>query len=241
MRMRKMPAWLVGGLLLVLLASAGVPARAEPLLWGVQVEQLEYRNDGDVEIGAWDLDAFIGRDELKFVWRSEAEYAFGEDAFEAFENQARLQVPISDFFDAVAGIRLDTPFGPEREDRAYGVIGVHGLAPQWFEIDADLFLAEAPSFRFEAEYEALITNRIVLVPSVEIDLPLADDREIGQGAWGPKIEVGARLSYDLVDRAVAPYVGVHYERVFGETADIARDEDEDVDALFFVMGVRLMY
>ena len=43
------------------------------------------------------------------------------------------------------------------------------------------------------------------------------------GAWGPTLEVGLRLSYDLIDRAVAPYVGVHYERVYFETADFARD------------------
>jgi copper resistance protein B len=115
------------------------------------------------------------------------------------------------------------------------------LAPQWFEIDADLFVSDEVSFRFEAEYEALITNRLILIPSVEADLPFTDDRAIGVGAFGPKIELGARLSYDLVDRAVSPYVGLHYERVFGDTADLARDEGDGVDAFSIVFGTRIMF
>jgi len=213
-------------------------ASAEPYFWGLQAEQLEYRTDGDDDILAWDFDAFFGRDELQFVWRSEAEYDVGADVFETLENQARLQTPISDFFDAVAGIRVDTPAGP---DRVYGVLGLHGLAPQWFEIDADLFISDAPFFRFEAEYEGLITNRVILTPSVELDVPLTDDEDIERGAWAPKLEAGARLSYDLIDRAFAPYIGVHYERLFGESGRLARAEGEDRDQVLFVVGARVMF
>ncbi|MBK0399482.1 copper resistance protein B [Limibaculum sp. M0105] len=220
-------------------ALLGAPAAlAEPLIWGIQVEQLEYRVGDETDVFAWDFDAMVGTDELKLVWRSEAEYAMAEDAFEKLENQLRLQVPVSEFFDAVAGVRVDTPDGP---DRVHGVIGLHGLAPQWFEVDADLFISGKPFARLEGEYEALLTNRIILIPSIEFELPFTDDTANGVGAWGPRLEVGARLSYDLVDRAVAPYIGVHYERSFGETADLARAGGEDPGAVFFVSGVRLMF
>jgi len=226
----------VGALAPVLFLAS--QASAEPYFWGVQAEQLEYRANGDDNVFAWDFDAFVGTDELRFVWRSEAEYAIEEDAFETLENQARFQTPISDFFDVVVGARVDTPSGP---DRAYGVLGIHGLAPQWFEIDADLFVSDKPLFRFDAEYEGLITNRIILTPSLEIDVPLTDDEAIGAGAWAPKLEVGARLSYDLIDRAFAPYIGVHYERLFGESGDLARADGEDRDQIFFVVGARIMF
>jgi len=131
-------------------------AHAEQLIYGVQIEQLEHRySDNQSNVLAWDGDALIGTDELKFVLRSEGEFETKTDTLESMETQARLQKPISTFFDAVAGVRVDTPDGP---DRVHGVLGFHGLAPQWFEIDADLFISKNPSFRFEAEYEALITN-----------------------------------------------------------------------------------
>lgn len=229
-----MAADLLRGALIALLAAPA--AAAEPLIWGVQIEQLEGRF-GEHQVFAWDGDALVGTDELKFVLRSEAELEDGD--FETLETQFRLQTPVSDFFDAVAGLRLDTPTGGP--DRLHAVLGLHGLAPQWFEIDADLFLSDRPSFRFEAEYEALITQRIVLVPSLEIDLPLRDDPALDRGGFAPKIELGARLSYDLVDRAVAPYVGVHYERLVGESAERTRRAGGDAEALFAVIGVRLMY
>ena len=214
-------------------------AHAEELIWGVKIEQMEVRvGDNGTDVVAWDGDAVIGTDELKFVLRNEGEFETDGDVLETMETQVRIQVPVSDFFDVAAGIRFDTPEGP---DRTHAVVGLKGLAPQWFEIDADLYLSRHPSFRFEAEYEALITNHLILTPSVEIDLPFNDDREIDIGAWGPKTEIGARLSYDLFDRAVAPYVGVHYERYFGETKDIKVAEGKEGDALWFVTGLKLHF
>ena len=94
-----------GVIALALVASTvllGPCAYAEPLIWGIQAEQLEYRTGEGSDILAWDFNALVGTDELKFFWRSEAEYALNGDVFETFENQARLQMPISDFFDGVA-------------------------------------------------------------------------------------------------------------------------------------------
>ncbi|ANK79922.1 MAG: copper resistance protein CopB [Rhizobiales bacterium NRL2] len=229
---------LVTGALLAPALFIPASAFAEPIVWGIQAEQAEYRINEGSDIFAWDFDAMVGRDELKFVFRSEAEYAIAEDSFEALENQLRLQTPISDFFDAVVGVRLDTPEGP---DRIHGVIGLHGLTKQWFEVDADLFISDNPSARFEVEYEGLITNRIIFVPSIELDIPFTDDPAVGNGAFAPTLEVGGRLSYDLVDRLVSPYVGVHYERKFGATADLARAGGEDAGAVFFVIGARFLF
>lgn len=136
-----MKRWII---LAAALASATLLARAvsaEPVVWAIQAEQFEYRVGEGSDIYAWDAGAFVGKDELRLVWRSEAEYAVDTKNFETLENQFRLQTPISDFFDAVAGVRFDTPQGP---DRIYGVLGIHGLAPQWFEVDLDLFLSEYP-------------------------------------------------------------------------------------------------
>ena len=111
-------------------------AKAEPFVWSIDVEQLEYRVNDDLDIFAWNFDTFVGDDDLHVVWRSEAEYDLDQDEFETMENQARVEKPISDFFDIVVGGRYDSPAGP---NRAYGLIGVQGLAPQWFEVEADLF------------------------------------------------------------------------------------------------------
>ena len=73
------------------------PAFAEQLIWGIQAEQLEYRIGDETDVVAWDVDALIGTDELKLVFRSEGEFETTGDVLETFENQLRLQKPISTF------------------------------------------------------------------------------------------------------------------------------------------------
>ncbi|MEC9432681.1 MAG: copper resistance protein B [Pseudomonadota bacterium] len=219
------------------LLALATPVAAEPFAWNLNAEQLEFRT-GDEDLLAWSADLTAGYDDLKLLLRSEAEYGLEEDAFEKLETQARLLAPVSDFWDVSAGVMVSTPSGP---DRVYGVVGFHGLAPQWVEVDVDAYLSDRPFLRAEAEYEALITNRVILTPSVEATLPLVDDAGIDRGGFAPVIEVGVRLSYDLVDRLVSPYVGVHYERAFGETGARRRAAGDASDALFFVAGAKILF
>ena len=224
-----------------LLAALPAGAMTGMVFYGVQVEQLEYRlGDEDDRLAVWDADAFAGTDELKLRWAGKGEYDTRDDSFEKLENKVTLQTPVSDFFDVKAGVRLDTPKGP---DRWYGVVGLTGLARQWFEIDADLFLSERGdvSARLDVEYELLLTNRIVLTPAAEVEVAFSDDAATGVGSGFSSAEAGLRLSYDLVDRLLSPYVGVAYETSLGETADIAEREGEDVGAWFAVLGVKMLF
>ncbi|OKH86580.1 copper resistance protein CopB [Thalassospira sp. TSL5-1] len=223
------------------LIAAPTMAMDGSLYYGLQVEQLEYRyGDENEKSAAWDGDVFVGTDELKLRWQSKGERDLSDESFETLENQLALQTPITDFFDARAGVRADTPTGP---DRWYGIVGISGLAPQWFELDADFFLSETgdSSARLDIKYEGLLTNRLILTPSLETDIAFSDDQEIGTGQGISKVELGLRLSYDLIDRAVSPYIGISHERKFGKTARFARDEGGDRDTTYIVIGTRLMY
>lgn len=209
--------------------------------WGVQFEELEYRySDDDEELGVWSADFFYGTDDLKFRWLTKGEYAIEEQAYEGLENQLVGQVPISKFFDAKAGVRFDTPEGP---DRTYAVLGVAGLAPQWFEIDANLYVSDEgdTSAELDAEYELLLTNYWILSATLDATVAFSEDREIGVGKGLVSTETGLRLSYDLIDRAFSPYVGVVHERKYGDTADLARVSGGSTEDWFAVVGARLTF
>ncbi|WP_122072292.1 copper resistance protein B [Pseudophaeobacter sp. EL27] len=216
-----------------------VPVAAEQLIYGFQAEQLENRRVDGNDAFVWDFDALIGSDEMKLVWRSEGERVQGNGTFTSLENQLRLQFPISTFFDAVVGVHANTPDGlPERYN---AVVGVKGLAPQWFEIDADLYLSNHSFARFEVEYEAMLTNNLILVPSLELTVPLKDDPAYDQVAGGVTVESGLRLSFDLIDRAVSPYLGVNYEKSFGGTAEMIEASGEKNGEFAVVFGTRLLF
>lgn len=217
-------------------------ARKQPLTtWGVQFEEFEYRySDDDDELGVWNADSFYGTDDLKVRWLTKGEYAIEEQAYETLENQLVGQLPISDFFDAKAGIRFDTPGGP---DRTYAVLGVAGLAPQWFEIDANLYVSKDgdTSTELDAEYELLFTNYWILAATLDATVAFSEDREIGVGKGLASTETGLRLSYDLIDRAFSPYVGVVHERKYGDTADFAEAEGGSAEDWFAVIGARIAF
>ncbi|MDE4205921.1 copper resistance protein B [Phaeobacter gallaeciensis] len=223
-----------------MILAAASAAQAEPLIYGFQAERLEYRDgDNGENVFVWDFDFVVGTDDLKLVWRSEAEIAEGSGDFEGLENQLRLQFPISTFFDGVVGVQASTPDG--LPDRYNAVLGFKGLAPGFLEIDADFYLSDHSFFRFEGEYEGLITNRLILTPSIELTVPLEDDLAYDQASGGATMEAGLRLSYDLVDRSFSPYIGINYEKSFGGTADLIRASGKENGVTSIVFGTRLMF
>jgi copper resistance protein B len=210
----------------------------DAIYWHVQAEQLEYRAGDGADVLAWDANAWIGNDDHRLAFKSEGENPVGK-RLEKAEIQALYRRPISDFFDVNAGIRHDLRPDP---DRTYAVLGIQGLAKQFVETDANLFVSETGdvSARFEAEVDWLLTQRLILQPMIEADLAFSEDRRIHSGAGLNTVEMGLRLKYE-VRREFAPYVGLHYERKFGATANFASDEGEDIDALRFVAGVSFWF
>ena len=230
-------------LMSVLALSETWAQSASPTVYGLQIEEFERRfGDEKERVNFWNADAFVGNDGFRLRWLSEGEYDDRANKFEGLENRLVGQVPVSDFFDAKAGVRFDTPNG-KNKDRTYAVLGITGLAPQWFEIDADLFYSDKRnlSARIDAEYELLITNKLILAPSVDLNFAFSDDTEIEVKSGFSSVEAGVRLSYDLVDRLVSPYVGVVYERKLGNTADLIKEEGEDYESWFAAVGLKMVF
>lgn len=226
--------------LLVGLAFCGQASAAEPgqIFTFFEAEQFEYRLNEDGSSFNWDAQGWIGGDDNKAWLKTEGEKPFGEPLEEA-EVQLLYSRRISDFFDAQIGGRFDLRPEPER---GFLVLGLQGLAPYWIEIDASAFVSHKGevSARFEAEADILITQSLVLQPIAELNLAVQDVEERGVGSGINDLELGLRLRYEIV-REFAPYVGVTWERKFGETADFARDEGEDPGAVSFVTGVRFWF
>ena len=88
--------------------------------------------------------------------------------------------------------------------------------------------------------ELLVTNRLILEPSLELDWNGESDPARGLGSGLADAELALRLRYE-VRREVAPYVGLVRERRFGQTADFARAANRDPDDTQFVAGIRLWF
>ncbi|RED47774.1 copper resistance protein B [Aestuariispira insulae] len=228
--------------LLLMAALLTSSARAEvsdnAIHYLIQAEEFEYRYGEDQDSLNWDIQGWVGTDENKAWLKTEGEKILGGD-LESAQAQLLYSRNISDFFDLQAGLRQD--FKPEPE-RTFAVLGFQGLAPQWFEVNLASFLSDDGdlSARVEAEYELLLTQKLVLQPSLEVNAAFQEvpNQELGSGF--NDLELGLRLRYEI-EREFAPYAGLQWERKLGETADMARAEGEEVSATALVAGISFWF
>lgn len=207
------------------------------LSYRVLFDQLEWQYIHGRQGLRWDTTTWIGGD-LNRLWvKSEGE------ALNGGLDEAELKVlygrSFSRWWDVVAGIRQD--FRP-LPSHTWLAIGVQGVAPQRFDIDATLYLGSEghTAARLEAEYGLLLTNRLVLQPLVEISLAGKDDPDRGIGAGLSTGEVGFRLRYEI-RRELAPYAGLVWHRKLFGTADAARSEGAEIGGWHLVAGLRTWF
>jgi copper resistance protein B len=185
----------------------------------------------------WDMQGYYGGPTTRLWFKSEGEGLFGAAPDEA-EVQALYAKAIAPFWDLQAGVRQDLT-GP---DTTHAVIGLQGLAPYRFEIDAALFVSHRGDLtaRIEAEVDQRITQRLILQPRIEIGLSAQDMPALGIGSGLDRIEAGARLRYEL-RREFAPYIGIEQSWRTGRSADFARARGEDPSASSFLAGIRFWF
>lgn len=203
----------------------------------VMIERLEARIAEGHDAYLWDGEAWYGGDIDKFYLTSEGEGEFGGGVEDA-EIEALWSHAIGPFFDLQTGVRLDL----EPETRSHLVLGVQGLAPYMWHVDAAAYLSDRGDVtaKIEGEYDQKITQSLILQPRVEVELAAQDIPERGVGAGLVKAEAGLRLRYEIA-REFAPYLGVEYEAKLGETADLARAAGDDPDGVALVLGIRAWF
>lgn len=208
------------------------------LFAAVMADRLEYQNYEDEEIFLWDVTAWYGGNYNKIYFESEGEHLI-EGKTESADVALLYSRNVATFWDVQAGLRYDIRPSPER---FFAVLGIEGLAPQWFEIESNIYLSEEAevSFDLEAEYDLLITQRLILQPRAELTAAVEKNEEYGIGAGLNQFEIGARLRYEF-RRKFAPYIGVSWSRKVGETANLAEREGEEESKLYLLAGVKLWF
>jgi copper resistance protein B len=203
----------------------------------VQLNRLEaFDADGGNGL-EWEGQAWIGRDRNKLWLRSEGERVDGHT--ESADLEALYGRAIAPWWDVVAGVRHDFKPGASQD---FAAIGVMGVAPYKFEVEATAYVGQGgqTAARLEAEYELLLTNRLILQPLVEVNAYGQNDARRSIGSGLSTTEAGVRLRYEIT-RQFAPYIGVVREWSFGRTADFRRDEGETANDTRVVAGVRLWF
>ena len=228
--------WLLALVLALPTGTAVAMGDDDPLLSMVMIERLEVGAEENDTPQWLEAQAWVGHDLQKLWLKTEVERE--GSATESADLELLYGQAVAPYWDLQVGWKRDLQPRPLRDWLA---VGFQGLAPYLFELDSTLYLASSrASLKFEAEYDLLCTQRLVLSPRVEVEFNSYNDERTGAGDGLATSEAGLRLRYEI-RREFAPYLGVHWEQSYGDTADFRRAEGEGRGEVFFVVGVRAWF
>jgi copper resistance protein B len=203
----------------------------------VLIDQLEWRDTDAGSAAVWQVQGWYGGDYNKLWFKTEGERVQGttEDA-RAEMLWDRL---IGRWWSLQAGVREDFGEGPSR---SWAALGLSGLAPYWFDLEATFYVGEQSrtAARLKAQYDLLLTQRWIVQPELEANLYGKDDPARGLGSGLSDLDLGIRLRYE-VRRELAPYVGISWKKLFGSTADQAQAAGRDASDVQLLAGIRIWF
>lgn len=204
--------------------------------WGVSVSDLGY--DFDEEVVNFEADAWYGSDEKRLLFKSEGSFDTkdGND-IDSLTSLSYWQ-PTGIFWNVHTGLAYDTAV-----DKPAIMAGIEGTAPYFIETDADMYVYSDGQIRLNAgaEYEWRLNQHWVVIPEAEITAFVKDDdkQHIVRGV--NELEAKVRLTYETLNRQVAPYIGVSYETVLGANRGQRRAHDESVDSSSVIAGLSFWF
>ncbi len=143
------------------------------------------------------------------------------------------------FWDSQLGARLDSGALPSRPWLAFGV---QGIAPYWFNVEATAYLGEQArsALRVAAEYDVLVTQKLLLQPRLESNFYGQTDAARNLGSGLSDATLGLRLRYEI-EREFAPYLGFERANKFAGSARFSRSAGEATGQNRWVAGLRMWF
>ena len=203
----------------------------------VLIDQLEYVHNADANGTALDAQAYYGSDANKLWLKLDAERSGGH--LRDTRSEVLWDHAARAFWDTQLGIRHDVGVGPSR---TWAALGVQGISPYWFDIETTAYVGQSgrTALRVEAQYDLLLTQRLIVTPDLELNAYGKSDLARNIGAGVSNVELGLRLRYEIT-RQFAPYIGVDWNRRVGTTADLVRAAGEPACDHAIVAGFHLWF
>lgn len=203
---------------------------ADPLLAKLMVDEFEQRSDQEQALS---LQAWAGYDTQKLWLKAEHEASQGSTGHA--ELQLLYSHAIAPYWDIQTGLSRALEAGGNEDSL---VIGIQGLAPYHFDVEAALFINEHAELvaKLELAYELRLSQAWVLEPELSLSAAAQHRQAAAQGAGIRQWQPALRLYY-YPRREWAPYLGVIWHRLSGDSADYARERGEPRAQEQFAVGL----
>ncbi len=205
-------------------------------------DQLEYRDNNDASLSRWDMQGWYGTDYkklwIKFEGEDESSRSSGEFSLETLYSKATAS-----YWDLQYGARYDRAYGSDASnERYFGVLGLQGLAPYWFEIESSLYIDQDANLsgRLIASYDLLLNQRLILQPRFELNVSANDLPQFNIGKGINDVQFDLRLRYEF-KREIAPYLGITWQKKYGDTEAYTLNEGGSSEFTELVLGIRIWF
>lgn len=205
------------------------------------VESKWLRNDDGEGVLKSELETRIGTDENKVFIKVHADQAESRQA----EYDAKLLYSrmVSDFWDVQAGLRYLNNQNREVDQEQVGaIIGIHGLAPYFFETDAYLFVGQDQqvSFTLETERDLLLTQKLILKPYLDLNVIFNDDSSHAKKSGLSTAQLGLETRYEI-NKKVMPFVDVAYGYNKGNEETAWQQKSSSKNEWLYGGGIRFKF
>lgn len=199
------------------------------------------RNDNGQGALKSKLETRIGTDENKIFIKVHADKVESQQA----EYYAKLLYSrnVADFWDVQAGIRYRND--PNREvdqDQVDAVLGLHGMAPYFFETDAYVYIGQdhQVSFNLETERDLLLTQKLIIQPYLDINMVLSDDSNYAKKTGLNSVHMGLETRYEI-NKKVMPFMDVAYGYNKGVQETAWQKASSSENEWFYGAGIRFKF
>ena len=219
------------------IANSAADNAAEPIGASILIDELEYRLQSGENPLAWSVAVPVGAEKHQLWLISEGDSTRG--AVGSNEIRALYSVRMSPDWRLNMGWRGDVKPGPKRN---WVLLGLEGEGP--FQIEGAVSLIAGKNLgsglRLELERAFELAPRWSLTPEIKLNLHSRNDPTTGAGSGLSTGEAGLRMAYELSPNFV-PYLGIIWERSYGQTAHFARKKGAGGSATHVLAGISLQF
>lgn len=225
-------------LVLTTFAASGAGTTAPTI--SLLADHLEHQwGEDDARQFHWDGTLTAGYDRDKLIINLAGAYDSRTNQTTESEIEVLYGRAISTYLDLEMGLRAEIGHGPREQ---FALIGMTGEVPFGIGIDVKGALGTDGTalINAEAESELLITQDLILVPTLTLDLASRRDAQLGLASGVTGMGAELRLLY-VVEPEFTPYIGIASSHALGGTRSIVRNAGDDPDEAKAFAGIRLFF
>ena len=163
------------------------------------------RGSASTELKTW-----VGSDKNKIFIQAHVEKAESEKT--QTETKLLYSRNVADFWDVQTGVRYQ--YQPEQKhdkNQWDAVLGLHGLAPYFFETEAYIYAGQNQRWQLSLETtrDVLFTQKLIAQPYLNADVIFNDESSYASKSGLSKLQIGLQTRYEI-SKKIMPFIDVAY-------------------------------